>query len=125
MKWTSPGGAFVAVTVVVPVGLVLGMPLAYAKNGDTHIVGQGLVQTVDCNDSTLFVNGSFNTVNAIGTCWAVTMQGSSNTVIADTVVNDITVYGWDQTAFFRNGEPALIDRGRELGMSNRLQRVPA
>ena len=64
-------------------------------------------------------------ITALGSCWAVTIQGSGNTVIADNVVNDITVYGFDQTALFKSGEPALIDRGRELGMTNRLDRVPA
>ena len=100
-------------------------PTAHAKNGDTHITGIGVEQTVDCNGSTLFVNGSANVITALGTCWAVTMQGSGNTVIADNVVNDITVYGWNQTALFKSGEPALVDRGRELGMTNRLDRVPA
>ena len=55
----------------------------------------------------------------------MTVQGSSNIVIADTVINDITVYGYDQTVFFHNGNPFLWDRGRELGMTNRLDRVPA
>ncbi|MHC9297457.1 DUF3060 domain-containing protein [Mycobacterium sp. LTG2003] len=108
-----------------PVALAVGAPSAAAKNGDTHVTGQGIEQTIDCNGSTLFVNGTGNQVNALGTCWAVTVQGSSNVVIADNVINDITVYGWDQTVFFKNGAPALIDRGRELGMTNRLDRVPA
>ncbi|MCV7248104.1 DUF3060 domain-containing protein [Mycobacterium koreense] len=88
-------------------------------------MGQGIHQTVDCNNATLYVNGSQNVINAVGTCWAVTLQGSGNTVIADTIVNDITAFGIDQTVLFHNGEPALIDRGRELGMANRLQRIPA
>ncbi|TFV58291.1 DUF3060 domain-containing protein [Mycobacterium sp. PS03-16] len=100
-------------------------PAAHAKNGDTHITGQGLVQTVDCRDSTLHVTGTGNQVFAMGTCWAVTVQGSSNVIVADNVINDITVYGWDQTVFFKNGDPVLWDRGRELGMTNRLGRVPA
>ncbi len=29
----------------------------------------------------------------------------------------------DETVFFRNGDPFIQDRGRELGMVNRLQRV--
>ncbi len=37
-------------------------------------------------------------MTALGTCWAVTVMGSSNTVVADTVSNDI--YGWDETVFF-------------------------
>lgn len=32
-------------------------------------------------------------------------MGSGNTVVADTVVNDITVYGWDETVVFHNGDP--------------------
>ena len=75
--------------------------------------------------STLFVNGTGNTINALGTCWAVTLQGSSNIVIADNVVNDITVYGCDQTVLFNSGDPPSCDRGRELGMTNRIDRVPA
>ncbi|WP_183467251.1 DUF3060 domain-containing protein [Mycolicibacterium iranicum] len=100
-------------------------PVAQAKNGDTHITGQGVVRTLDCNDSTLFVMGTGNQVFALGNCWAVTVQGSSNVVIADNVVNDITVYGFDQKVFYKNGSPFVWDRGRELGMTNQINRVPA
>ena len=79
---------------------------------------------MDCNGGTLFVNGVNVVVYALGTCYAVSMQGSRSTVIADTVLNDITVYGNDQTVYYHNGDPFLFDRGRELGMTNRLQRVP-
>ena len=78
------------VTAPTPVSSV---PTAQAKNGDTHITGQGIVQTIDCNESTLLVIGTGNQINALGICWAVTVQGSSNIVVADNVVNDITVYG--------------------------------
>ncbi|WP_231991968.1 DUF3060 domain-containing protein [Mycobacterium sp. ACS4331] len=114
-----------AATAVVTAGGVAASPAAQAKFNDTHITGVGIVQTVDCRDATLFVNGANNVITALGSCWAVTMQGSSNTVIADNVVNDITVYGFDQTALFKTGNPVLVDRGRELGMTNRLDRVPA
>ncbi|WP_163756558.1 DUF3060 domain-containing protein [Mycobacterium botniense] len=114
----------VAWALAVPAALTGGTPAANAKNGDTHITGQGVEQTVDCNDSTLLVDGTANTVHALGTCWAVTMMGSGNTVIADTVVNDITVYGWNETVYFHNGDPFIWDRGRELGMVNRITRVP-
>ena len=33
----------------------------------------------------------------------VTVQGSSNIVVADNVINDITVDGNDQTVFYKNG----------------------
>nr|WP_232065927.1 DUF3060 domain-containing protein [Mycobacterium heidelbergense] len=98
-------------------------PSAHAKNGDTHITGQGIEQTLDCNDATLIVNGTANVITAKGNCWAVTVMGSSNTVIADAVTHDITAYGWDQTVFYRGGSPFIWDRGRELGMTNRLQQV--
>lgn len=111
--------------LVLPLASTVGVPSAAAKNGDTHITGQGLEQTLDCNNSTLLVNGTGNRINAMGTCWAVTVQGSSNVVIAENVINDITVYGWDQTVFFKNGDPALIDRGRELALVNQISRVPA
>jgi Protein of unknown function (DUF3060) len=110
---------------VFPAALGLGVPSAQAKNGDTHITGQGIVQTLDCNESTLFVTGTGNTVYALGSCWAVTMQGSSNVVIADNIVDNVIVYGNDQTVFYKNGEPFVWDRGRELGMTNRIDRVPA
>jgi Protein of unknown function (DUF3060) len=105
-----------------------GIPTAQAKNGDTHITGQGITQTIDCNESTLYVYGTSNTITAKGTCWGVAIQGSSNIVIADNVIHDITVYGWDQTAFYHDGDPAVIDFGPQLGvpgMLNRIQRVPA
>lgn len=124
MKWTTPGAA-IAVGALVAAGLSAGTPVAAAKNGDTHITSIGTVQTLDCNGATLFINGSGNIITALGSCWAVTMQGSSNTVIADNVVNDVTVYGWDQTVFYKNGDPFIWDRGRELGMTNRIDRVPA
>lgn len=82
------------------------------------------MRTVDCNNSTLFVNGAENQITAIGSCWAITTQGSSNTVVADNVVNDITVSGYDQTVLYKSGNPAVVDRGRELGMTNRIDRVP-
>jgi len=100
-------------------------PLAQAKNGDTHVIGEDMEQTIDCNDATLLVNGSNLTVTALGNCYAVTVMGSSNVVIADSVSHDITVYGYDQTVFYKNGVPIVWDRGRELGMTNRIDRVPA
>jgi hypothetical protein len=93
--------------------------------GDTHITGVGIERTLDCNNGTLLVNGSYNTIYAVGSCWAVTMQGSSNTVIADNVVNDVTVYGNDQMVLYKSGDPIVLDRGRELGMVNRIDRVAA
>jgi len=127
VRWSTAGGALgvCVATVLASIvgGTVGGAPLAQAKNGDTHITGVGVQKTVDCDGSTLFVNGSANVITALGSCWGVTIQGSGNTVIADNVVNDITVYGWNQTALFKTGEPALVDRGRELGMTNRLDRI--
>ena len=120
LEYRAAAAAVVAVAV-----LVAGAPAAMAKNGDTHVIGLGVVQTVDCNNATLVVNGADNVITALGSCWAVTMQGSNNTVIADNVVNDITVYGSNQTALFKSGNPALIDRGRELGMTKPLDRIPA
>jgi len=115
----------VAALVITAVAVLPGTPVAAAKNGDTHITSVGLTQTVDCNDATLVVNGSANVITAVGNCWAVTIQGSGNTVIADNVINDITVYGFGQTALYKNGEPLIVDRGRELGMTNVINRIPA
>ncbi len=120
MKWTTATGPLIACALV----LVAPTPAAPAKNGDTHVTGQGVEQTLDCNDATLIVNGTANIVNAKGNCWAVTVMGSGNTVIADSVTHDITVYGYDETVFYHGGSPILWDRGRELGMTNRLQQVP-
>jgi Protein of unknown function (DUF3060) len=125
MTWTAVGRSLAACVITLPVALAVGVPAAHAKNGDTHITGIGIVQTLDCNESTLHVNGTGNQINAVGSCWAVTVMGSQNVIVADNVVNDITVYGWDQTVLYKNGEPIVWDRGRELGMTNRIDRVPA
>jgi hypothetical protein len=129
------GRSLAACLVAFPVALGVGAPVALADNhgvvgdhqnsGDTHITGQGVQRTLDCNNATLHVIGTGNQIFALGTCWAVTMQGSSNIVVADNVINDITVYGYDQTVFYKNGAPFVWDRGRELGMTNRIDRVPA
>jgi Ca2+-binding RTX toxin-like protein len=119
------GRSLAACAITIPTTLGVGVPAAHAKNGDTHITGQGIVQTLDCNESTLYVMGTGNTINALGSCWAVTVQGSSNVVVADNVVDNIIVYGNDQTVFYKNGDPTVWDRGRELGMTNRIDRVPA
>jgi len=125
MTSKAVGRSLTACAIVFPAALGPGVPSAQAKNGDTHITGQGVVQTLDCNESTLFVTGTGNTVYALGSCWAVTMQGSSNVVIADNIVDNVIVYGNDQTVFYKNGEPFVWDRGRELGMTNRIDRVLA
>lgn len=125
MRWTTLGRTSAACAIAVGFTVFAGAPTASAKNGDTHITGEGVEQTVDCNNATLIVNGTYNSVNALGTCWAVTVMGSGNTVVADTVVNDITVYGSDETVYFHNGDPVIWDRGRELGMVNRINRAAA
>jgi hypothetical protein len=119
------GRAAIAYAITVPLVWSAGAPVALAKNGDTHITGVGVEQTVDCNDATLIINGTDNTVNALGTCYAVSVMGSGNTVVADTVTHDITVYGSNETVYFHNGDPVIWDRGRELGMINRVGRAAA
>jgi hypothetical protein len=124
VNWTRLALATCAATFAATPAVVIGpAPCAHAKNGDTHVIGQGIEQVLDCNDATLMVNGTGNIVTAKGNCWAVTVMGSSNTVVADSVTHDITVYGYDETVFFHNGDPIIWDRGRELGMVNRLARV--
>jgi Protein of unknown function (DUF3060) len=149
MGWKALSRSLAACVVTVPTALAVGVgaPDADAQpgevcnplarncadtsvvgahvQGDTHITGNGIEQTLDCNNRTLLVFGTGNQINALGSCWAVTVQGSSNIVVADNVVNDITVYGWDQTVLYKNGAPIVWDRGRELGMTNRIDRVPA
>jgi len=128
VKWTTAAGSLATGALAVVAGFAATVaappPLAQAKNGDTHVIGEDMEQTIDCNDATLLVNGSNLTVTALGNCYAVTVMGSSNVVIADSVSHDITVYGYDQTVFYKSGQPSLWDRGRELGMTNRLQQVP-
>jgi len=115
--------ALAACAIAIPFTVAPGVPTGHAKNGDTHITGQGIEQTIDCNGATLLVDGTRNTVNALGTCWAVTVMGTGHTVVADTVVHDITVYGYDESVFYKNGDPIVWDRGRELGMTNRISHV--
>lgn len=145
MMWTAVPRLFAASAMLFPMLAVVPAAQAQpeicepivqrncAKNGvvgrhpgaDTTITGIGIVQTIDCSDGTLIVNGQGNQITALGSCWGVTLQGSSNVVVADNVVNDITVYGLDQTVLYKTGEPFVWDRGRELGMTNRVDRVPA
>jgi hypothetical protein len=123
VKWTAAAASIATCVITIAAGQAAKPPVAHAKNGDTHITGQGLQQVLDCGDATLIVNGTENNITAKGNCYAVTVQGSGNMVVADSVSHDITVYGYNQTVFFHNGDPVLWDRGRELGMTNRLQRV--
>ncbi|WP_326547920.1 DUF3060 domain-containing protein [Mycolicibacterium sp. ND9-15] len=144
MMWTVVARSLAASAMVSP--LILAAPGAHAEpvvcnplarecadnsvvgrhqGTDTTITGIGVVETIDCKNSTLLVNGANNQITALGSCWAVTMQGNGNIVVADNVVNDVTVYGWDQTVLYKNGAPVVLDRGRELGMTNRINRVPA
>ncbi|ADU01055.1 hypothetical protein Mspyr1_45000 [Mycolicibacterium gilvum Spyr1] len=125
MTATAAGRVLAVSALSAAAALMSTSPVAQAENGDTHITGVGVVRTIDCKDSTLFVNGNGNQVFAIGNCYAVTVQGSSNLVVVDSVANDITVYGWDQKVFYKNGSPFVWDRGRELGMTNQINRVPA
>ena len=125
MTSKAVGRSLAAIAIAVPVAFGLGAPAAQAANGDTHITGQGIVQTIDCNASTLLVNGTGNTIYALGSCFAVSVQGSSNIVVADNIVDNVIVYGNDQTVFYKSGDPVVWDRGRELGMTNRVDRVPA
>jgi hypothetical protein len=121
MNWSTPCRAMAASTIAVAVAA--GAPSGHAKNGDTHITGMGIEQTVDCNGATLLVDGTRNTVNALGTCWAISVMGSGHTVVADNVIHDITVYGSNESVFYKNGDPIVWDRGRELGMINRVSHV--
>ncbi|MDD7811499.1 DUF3060 domain-containing protein [Mycolicibacter sinensis] len=121
MKWSALGAALLTFAAAP----LAGAPDAQAVPGDIHIYGVHETRTLDCQGGTLFINGVNITVHAFGDCWAVTMQGSQNTVIAENIINDVTVYGYDQTVYYKNGDPFLFDRGRELGMTNRLARVPA
>jgi Protein of unknown function (DUF3060) len=123
VKWTLACRAFSACAVAIALMAGAGAPAGQAKNGDTHVTGEGIQQTVDCNGATLLVNGTDNTVNALGTCWAVSVMGSGNNVVADTVVHDITVYGSNESVFYKNGQPVVWDRGRELGMTNRVSQI--
>ncbi len=123
MHWSAVAGSLATCVITIVAIPAAPPPVAHAKNGDTHVVGMGLNQVIDCGDATLIVNGTENNVVAKGNCWAVTVMGSSNIVVADSVSHDITVYGYDETVFFHDGDPIIWDRGRELGMVNRLQRV--
>jgi Protein of unknown function (DUF3060) len=122
VKWTIGCRALAACAIAIAFSLA-GVATGHAKNGDTHISGEGVEQTIDCNGATLIVDGTRNTINALGTCYAVTVMGTGHIVVADTIVHDITVYGYDESVFYKNGDPIVWDRGRELGMTNRISHV--
>ncbi|MGB6207168.1 DUF3060 domain-containing protein [Mycobacterium sp.] len=121
MRWTLGCRALAACAIAIP--FTVAAPTVHAKNGDTHVTGEGLEQTIDCNGATLIVDGTRNVVNALGSCWAVTVMGSGHTVVADNVVHDIIVYGYNESVFYKSGQPVVWDRGRELGMTNRISQV--
>jgi hypothetical protein len=123
MNWSIPCRAVAASAIAIAFTSGAGAPSGHAKNGDTHITGMGIEQTIDCNGATLLVDGTRNTVNALGTCWAVTVMGSGHTIVADSVIHDITVYGSNESVFYKSGQPVVWDRGRELGMTNRISQV--
>ena len=123
MRWSIPCRAVTASAIAIAFTASAGAPGGYAKNGDTHITGEGIEQTIDCNGATLLVDGTRNTVNALGTCWAISVMGTGHTVVADNVIHDITVYGSSESVFYKNGDPVVWDRGRELGMINRISHV--
>jgi hypothetical protein len=112
VRWTLPFRALAACAIAIPFTMAAGAPSGYAKNGDTHVTGEGAEQTIDSNGATLLVDGTRNTVNALGTCWVVTVMGSGH-----------TVYGSNESVFYKNGQPFVWDRGRELGMTNRISHV--
>ena len=123
MNWSIPCRAVAASAIALAFTSAAGAPTGHSKNGDTHVTGEGLEQTIDCNGATLLVDGTRNVVNALGTCWAVAVMGSGHTVVADNVIHDITVYGSNESVFYKNGDPVIWDRGRELGMTNRISHV--
>jgi hypothetical protein len=61
VKWITPTAALAACALAVPAAFAVGTPAAHARNGDTHVTGQGVEQTLDCNDSSLLVDGTSNT----------------------------------------------------------------
>jgi hypothetical protein len=123
VRWTLPSRVLAGYAIAIPFILAAGAPAVHAKNGDTHVTGEGLEQTIDCNGATLLVDGTRNVVNALGTCWAISVMGSGHIVVADNVVHDITVYGSNESVFYKSGQPIVWDRGRELGMTNRISQV--
>jgi len=126
VNWTAVAGSLATCVIAIAATPTAPPPAAHAKNGDTHVTGEGIEETLDCNDATLIVNGTRNTVTALGNCWAVTVMGSSNTVVADSITHDVTVYGWDETVFFHNGADPLGPRpgaghGKPAAASARLR----
>ena len=85
--------------------------------------GIGIVQTIDCNNPTLLVNGSGNQITALGTCWAVTVQGNGNVVVADNVDQRRHGVRLGSDRAVQERRAVRLDRGRELGMTNHIDRV--
>ena len=107
MKRSIPSRALAACAIAIAFTSAAGAPTGQAKNGDTHVTGEGIEDTIDCNGATLIVTGTRNTVNALGTCWAVSVMGSGHTVVADNVIHDITVYGSNESVFYKGGDPVV------------------
>ncbi len=84
-------------------------PAAHARRDNSMSLRQ---HRADANASNyLLVNGTQNIVTALGTRGD---RDGLNQSLSPTRSSTITVYGWDETVFFRNGDPFIWDCGREL-----------
>jgi len=65
MNWSNSRRAVAAGAIAIGLAFAPGALSGHAKNGDTHVTGMGIEQTIDCNGATLLVDGTRNTVNAL------------------------------------------------------------
>ena len=122
MNWTAIAGSL-ATCVIAHRRPGRRAPVVQAKNGDTHITGQGIEQTPRLQQlRRCSWKGSDNTINALGFVWAVTVRGSSNIIVADNIVGQRPrVRQQPDRLLQERPDPTVWDRGRELGMVNRHQ----
>lgn len=115
MNWTAVAEA--RATCDVPLAAVPAAPppAARAKSGGTDTRGEGVEQTVRCDEATVLVNSTRDVDTARGICCAVTVMGSSDTGIAATVRHDITMNGSDETVFPHTGTPSAWPRSERNG----------
>src|SRR6185312_9708970 len=86
---------------------------AQVEVGNTINYGSfGTTAEIDCADGkSLNVGGSNNTLTVTGTCASVNIGGADNRINFDTVENELSVVGINNSVTYAGGEPRVDNLG--------------
>lgn len=104
--------------VPTPIPRELPTPGQPPPGGSESVAGSRNNRTVACNDSTVFVSGTDNTVRLTGHCTRVDVAGVQNTVTMDTA-DAIVVSGVRNTVVYLSGTPQLAKTGIDNTINGR------